>query len=85
VAREEILAVVQRVLRDGPFSMRQLAEDAGLSYGVLRAWAMGRRTPTPENLSRIADGFERRTERLNAIIMELRRAAGENTDTGSGR
>jgi transcriptional regulator with XRE-family HTH domain len=79
VAREEIIGVVKRVLRDGPFSMRQLAEDAGLSYGVLRAWAMGRRTPTPENLSRIADGFERRTERLNAIIVELRRAAGEQS------
>jgi transcriptional regulator with XRE-family HTH domain len=71
--------MVQRVLREGPFSMRQLAEDAGLSYGVVRAWAMGRRTPTPENLSRIADGFERRTERLHAIITELRQAAGENS------
>jgi transcriptional regulator with XRE-family HTH domain len=80
VAREEILGVVQRVLREGPFSMRQLAEDAGLSYGVLRAWAMGRRTPTPENLSRIADGFERRSERLHAIIAELRRVAGEHPD-----
>lgn len=79
MAREEIVGVVQRVLRDGPFSMRQLAEDAGLSYGVLRAWAMGRRTPTPENLSRIADGFERRAERLHTIITELRRAAGEHS------
>jgi hypothetical protein len=60
--------------------MRQLAEDAGLSYDVLRAWAMGRRTPTPENLSRIADGFERRTERLHAIITELRQAAGEKAN-----
>jgi hypothetical protein len=59
--------------------MRQLAEDADLSYGVLRAWAMGRRTPTPENLSRIADGFERRAERLKAIIAELRGATGEQS------
>jgi transcriptional regulator with XRE-family HTH domain len=79
MAREEVQGLAQRVLRDGPFSMRQLAEDAELSYGVLRAWAMGRRKPTPENLSRIADGFERRTERLHAIIMELRRAAGESS------
>ena len=80
MARQEILSLVQRALRDGPFSMRQLAEDADLSYGVLRAWAMGRRTPTPENVSRIADGFERRAERLHAIITELRRAAGENSE-----
>jgi transcriptional regulator with XRE-family HTH domain len=80
VAREEVLGIVQRVLRDGPFSMRQLAEDAGLSYGVLRAWAMGRRTPTPENLSRIADGFERRAERLHAIVSDLRRVAGQQPE-----
>jgi transcriptional regulator with XRE-family HTH domain len=61
--------------------MRQLAEDAGLSYGVLRAWAMGRRTPTPENLSRIADGFERRTEQLQAMVKELRQAAGKDSKT----
>jgi transcriptional regulator with XRE-family HTH domain len=82
MARDEIVDLVKRVLRDGPFSMRQLAEDAGLSYGVLRAWAIGRRTPTPENLSRIADGFERRTERLHSIITELRRAAGEHPNDG---
>jgi transcriptional regulator with XRE-family HTH domain len=55
--------------------MRQLAEDAGLSYGVLRAWAMGRRTPTPENLSRIAEGFERRAAKLHDIALELREVA----------
>jgi transcriptional regulator with XRE-family HTH domain len=76
--------VVQRVLRDGPFSMRQLAEDAGLSYGVLRAWAMGRRTPTPENLMRIAGGFERRAERLRNIAIELRHAAEERARDAEG-
>ena len=33
VAREAILGVARRVLREGPFSMRQLAEDAGLMMG----------------------------------------------------
>ena len=79
MAREEIVDLVQRVLRDGPFSMRQLADDAGLSYGVLRAWAMGRRTPTPENLARIASGFERRAERLRNIALELRSAAADES------
>ncbi|WP_420816088.1 helix-turn-helix domain-containing protein [Longimicrobium terrae] len=55
--------------------MRQLAEDAGLSYGVLRSWAMGRRTPTAENLSRMAEGFDHRAERLQRIAGELRDAA----------
>jgi len=59
--------------------MRQLADDAGLSYGVLRAWAMGRRTPTAENLSRIAGGFERRAEKLREIAQELQQVANERS------
>ena len=75
--REDIISLVQRALRDGPFSMRQLAEDAGLKYDVLRAWAIGRRAPLPENLSRIARGFETRAQQLSALAAELRIAAGE--------
>lgn len=43
MAQEEILGVVQRVLREGPFSMRQLAEDAGLTMAcsVLGRWGVG--------------------------------------------
>lgn len=77
MAKEETVGLVQRVLRDGPFSMRQLADDAGLSYGVLRAWAIGRRTPTPENLARIARGFERRAEKLHQLAAELTDVADE--------
>lgn len=72
---ENILGLVQRVLRDGPFSMRQLAEDAGLKYDVLRGWAIGRRTPTSENLSRMASGFEQRAQQLQRIADELREAS----------
>jgi hypothetical protein len=72
---EDIVGLVQRVLRDGPFSMRQLADDAGLKYDVLRGWAIGRRTPTAENLFRMADGFEHRAKQLRHIADELREAA----------
>lgn len=83
VVREDIISLVQRALRDGPFSMRQLAEDAGLKYDVLRAWAIGRRAPMPENLSRIASGFEARAARLNAIAAELREAATGISERGT--
>jgi len=87
---EDIIGLVQRVLRDGPFSMRQLrraglglagqlADDAGLKYDVLRGWAIGRRTPTAENLSRMADGFEQRAHQLQRIADELREAATERS------
>jgi hypothetical protein len=74
---QDIVGLVQRALRDGPFSMRQLADDADLNYDVLRGWAIGRRTPTAENLSRIADGFEQRAQQLRRIADELREAAKE--------
>ncbi len=76
---EDIIGLVQRALRDGPFSMRQLADDAGLKYDVLRGWAIGRRTPTAENLSRMADGFEQRAHQLQRIAEELRDAATERS------
>jgi transcriptional regulator with XRE-family HTH domain len=57
--------------------MRQLADEAGLKYDVLRAWAIGRRNPGAENLTKIAEGFERRAEYLTQLANELRRAAGE--------
>lgn len=76
---KDILGLVQRVLRDGPFSMRQLADDAGLKYDVLRGWAIGRRTPTAENLSRMASGFEQRAQQLQRIADELREAANERS------
>lgn len=72
---DDIVELVQRVLRDGPFSMRQLADDAGLKYDVLRGWAIGRRTPTAESLSRMASGFEQRAQQLQRIADELRDAA----------
>ena len=67
--------IVQRALQNGPFSMRQLAEDAGLSYNTLRAWASDLRTPQEEYLSKLAVGFRTRADKLNAIAEELERAA----------
>jgi transcriptional regulator with XRE-family HTH domain len=82
LASEDIVALVQRVLREGPFSMRQLADDTGLKYDVLRGWAIGRRTPSAENLSRMADGFEARAELLQQIAHELRDAAKHRRNEG---
>jgi transcriptional regulator with XRE-family HTH domain len=76
---KDTIGLVQRVLRDGPFSMRQFADDAGLKYDVLRGWAIGRRTPTAENLSRMAHGFEQRAQKLLQIANELRQAANERS------
>jgi transcriptional regulator with XRE-family HTH domain len=67
-------ALIQRVLDEATFSMRQLAEEAGISYDAIRSWASDRRTPRPENLEYLASALERRGSRLHEIADELRRA-----------
>jgi transcriptional regulator with XRE-family HTH domain len=64
--------VIRRVLREAPFAMRQLAADAGLSYDVLRSWRSGRRRASRQSAVRLADGLQRRGERLLELARELR-------------
>jgi hypothetical protein len=65
--------VVRKVLREGPFAMRQLAADSGLSYDVLRSWRSGRRRPNPESVRKLADGIARRSDALRELSRDLRR------------
>lgn len=62
---------VRRALREGPFAMRQLAADSGLSYDVLRSWRSGRRRPNAESVRKLADGLARRSEILRNLAQEL--------------
>lgn len=67
-------SLIQRVLDEAPFSMRQLADEAGISYDAIRSWATERRTPRPENLEALAAAIERRGERLHEIAHDVQRA-----------
>ena len=67
--------LVQRVLREGTFSMRELAQDAKVSYGALRAWASGVRTPEGESLNKLSEGLRARAARLVELAEELDKAA----------
>lgn len=69
--RKAVQAMIQRVLDDAPFSMRQIAEEAGVSYDAVRSWATNRRTPKPENLVQLADALHRRSAALKALADEL--------------
>lgn len=71
-------ALIQRVLDEAPFSMRQLAEEAGISYDAIRSWAADRRTPRPESLMQLAAALERRGSRLHEIADEVRRTTPTN-------
>ena len=72
---------VRRALVEGPFAMRQLAAESGLSYDVLRSWRSGRRTPNRESIHKLALGLARRSEQLKALALELKRAGSREAGT----
>ncbi len=72
--QQSLRVLIQRVLDEAPFSMRQIAEEAGVSYDAIRSWATDRRTPRPESLQQLAAAMERRALRLHELTAELRRS-----------
>ena len=68
-----ITETVRKALRDGPFAMRQLASDSGLSYDVLRSWRSGRRRPNPDSVRKLAEGLARRSDALRDLARDLKR------------
>jgi transposase-like protein len=75
VKQEAVEDIVQRALQEGPFAMRQLAAECGLSYDVLRSWRSGRRRPNRASVQRLAQGLSRRADALKEISRELKRVA----------
>jgi transcriptional regulator with XRE-family HTH domain len=75
---EDAATLLRRALSEGPFSMRTVAEETGISYDSLYSWSRGRRTPKPEHLRQVAEEFDRRAELLRKLADELRQ--GGNRD-----
>ena len=70
-----VRSLIQQILREVPFSMRQIAQEAGVSYDAVRSWATERRTPRTENLVQLADAIERRSQEMHSLADALRKAA----------
>jgi transcriptional regulator with XRE-family HTH domain len=68
--------VVQAALTGAPFTTRELAEESGLSYDVLRSWRSGRRRATAMSARRLAEGLEARGRRLLALAREIQKQTG---------
>jgi transcriptional regulator with XRE-family HTH domain len=66
--------MIQQALRTAAGSLEDLAEEVGVTYASLKAWADDRRNPSPENLARLADALERRGGELTKLAAELRGA-----------
>lgn len=71
---ERITRAIERALSEGPFTIQQLAEDAGISYDTLYSWVKGRRVPRPENVRQLASGLGKRADLLREIAEDLKGA-----------
>jgi hypothetical protein len=77
VDREEVSKMLQRVLQGAPFSMREWAEAAEVSYPAFRSWAYGRRIPSRDKVQKLAEALRDRASKLQELAAELEGAAGE--------
>lgn len=74
--------MLQKVLQSAPFSMRDWAEQAGVSYPAFRSWAYGRRVPSTDRVEDLADALDARADRLRQLARELRSAAETGEEAG---
>ena len=68
--------IVQDALKRGG-NLRLIAEDAGVSYKAVLAWSAGERTPQPDSLQKLAEGFRKRAQQMAEAAEQLERAAGK--------
>ena len=73
--QRERTVVTQQALRALAPSLRDIADETGLSYATLKAWSAGHRTPHGDNLRRLADALERRGGELHELAEKLREEA----------
>lgn len=69
--RKEVQVAVQTVIDEAPFTLNDLAKKAGISYDSIRSWAVGRRSPRPAYVEKLADGLRKKAEELAALADQL--------------
>ncbi|HEY0021651.1 MAG TPA: helix-turn-helix transcriptional regulator [Longimicrobium sp.] len=73
-SNDRITRAIERALSEGPFTIQQLAAEAGVSYDTLYSWVKGRRVPRPENVRQLASGLSRRSDLLRELAGALNEA-----------
>lgn len=74
---EEAAMLTKRALDTLSPELKALAEELGVSYSTVKAWRSGNRSPSPENLEKLANLSEGQADDLLALAARLRRAAEE--------
>jgi transcriptional regulator with XRE-family HTH domain len=74
VRDREVALLVKRTLEAVAPELKQIAEERGLNYSTMLSWRSGSRTPSSDNLSRIAELADQRADLLRGLAVELRDA-----------
>ena len=53
-------------------SLRNVAQRLGVSHNTVRAWKLGRRTPSRENLAKLIEIAEERSAALGDLVRQIR-------------
>jgi hypothetical protein len=75
---ESSAEVMRKALAAGPFSLRHLAESAGLKYQTVRTWAAGLNEPRTLNVRQVAGALRKKGEELEKLAGELELAANRD-------
>lgn len=65
--------MLRRALQLVTPSLRDIAREIGMSYGAVRQYRLGERTPAPAVLHRLAQALRRRAAQLAALAENLER------------
>lgn len=68
---ESLTMTLKQVLHEAPFSLRQLADEAGVSYDSMRAWAIRRRNPRQSSIASLSAALRRRGNLLIDLSDQL--------------
>ncbi|HZG43139.1 MAG TPA: helix-turn-helix transcriptional regulator [Longimicrobium sp.] len=71
---DRISRAIERALSEGPFTIQQLASEAGVSYDTLYSWVKGRRVPRPANVRQLASGLTKKSDLLRELADALKNA-----------
>lgn len=75
VRDEEAAMSAQRALHAIAPGVKEIADNLDVSESTVTSWRAGRRTPSKENLHRIAALADQKADTLRGVAVELRRLA----------
>jgi AcrR family transcriptional regulator len=69
--------VIAKVLDFAAPSLKEIAREAGISYGAVRHYRKAKRTPPPAVIRRLAAVLRARGGRLRSLAAQLEQASGK--------